>query len=426
MGSPNSSSPIEQWLDYLTQLHPVEIDMGLERVSAVAHRLNLVEVPATVITVAGTNGKGSTVAMLEAIYLAAGYRVGAYTSPHINVFNERIRLQGENAADQIITAALDAVEQSRLPESLTYFEHTTLAAMQAFVTHGCDLVILEVGLGGRLDATNLWNTNCAIVTSIALDHQSFLGDDRNVIAVEKVAIGRVGVPMIIGELDPPSSMIEFAEKVGMNIIYPNVDKSVENNLRGAHQHRNAACALAAVSELQSSFPVDQALAHKALSSVSVAGRFEQLTIAGVSVVIDVAHNPAAAAVLEQTLSTHFPNHVIHAVFATLSDKDINGVVDALSPMVDRWYCAQLAVARAASSEELKLEVLRVNTDAEVMAYASVGLAWQAAYDQIAQSTDDSTPLILVCGSFFTVSGLHEYLEASHTSVVKKKLNLQSS
>jgi dihydrofolate synthase/folylpolyglutamate synthase len=415
LSRPGDSSSLAAWLAYLEQLHPVSIEMGLDRVLAVANRLQLLQISPTIITVAGTNGKGSTVAMLEAIYCAAGYTVGAYTSPHIRKFNERIHIDGKPCADATIIAALDLVEQSREPQSLTYFEHTTLGAMQAFVNAECDVVILEVGLGGRLDATNVWDADCAVVTSVAVDHESYLGSDRNVIALEKVAIGRPGRPLIIGEPDPPQTMLEYASSTGMLTMFPSVDTGISKQLKGAHQHRNAACALAVVATLVDCLPVSEQIARQAIAGVTVPGRFELQHRSGVDIVIDVAHNPAAATGLADTLIEHFPDADIHAVFAALTDKDIAGVVAVLDRVVDHWYCAKLDVPRATPLELLTDLVSANSASTTVSGYCSVGLAWEAALAKIAASNSERTPLVLVAGSFFTVSALTDYWNAVHNS-----------
>jgi len=311
MTMPTTNDSLEDWLAWLEHVHPTEIDMGLERVSLVADRLKLRPAPMPVILVGGTNGKGSTVAMLASIFNQAGYRVGAYTSPHINVFNERMCINETMLDDSAIVRALHHVETTRMPETLTYFEYTTLAAMVAFEEAKCDVVIMEVGLGGRLDATNLWD----------------------------LAIGRPGKPLIVGEPNPPENLAKLANAAGMQII--NIDEKLgtENallndlSLRGAHQRRNAACAIEAVAALNAQLPVNQEALMQGLANAQLAGRFEEVIIDGVRVVLDVAHNPAAAATVQEALAESYPGCEVHAVFSALNDKDIVGIVSALAPAV---------------------------------------------------------------------------------------------
>jgi len=278
------------------------------------------------ILVGGTNGKGSTVSLLAEIYLQAGYRVGAYTSPHLDVFNERMCVDGKMLEDQAIVDALHTVELAREPETLTYFEYTTLASMVAFNRLECEVVVMEVGLGGRLDATNLWDADCSILTSIALDHQDYLGDTLEAVAAEKVAIGRAGKTLIIGEQNPPSNLIPIAEGDGMNVQRIDNNNLPQSSLAGEHQQRNAACAIAAVHDLQDRLPVHANVINSALTAVRMPGRFEQTTIASQSVVLDVAHNPAAAQSVHDALLMHYPDHHVFAVFSALSDKDIPGII----------------------------------------------------------------------------------------------------
>ncbi|MBX2838985.1 MAG: bifunctional folylpolyglutamate synthase/dihydrofolate synthase [Gammaproteobacteria bacterium] len=410
---PDRSSDLSDWLRYLEHLHPVAIDLGLSRVAAVAERLSLLSVDPVIITVAGTNGKGSTVALLESVYLSAGYSVGAYTSPHITEFNERIRINGEAAVDSVITQALYRVEQARLPDSLTYFEHTTLGAMQAFVQHQLQVVILEVGLGGRLDATNIWDTDCAIVTSIALDHQEYLGDNVSDIAVEKVSIGRRDRPMLIGESNPPLAMLERASDVGMLVQLPEPSGQLKSALKGEHQQRNAACVMAAVQALQCQLPVNPDTALAALVDVRVPGRFETRQVDDRLVVLDVAHNPAAASALAETLRAEYPDRPVHAVCSMMADKDIVGVAAALHLNVSRWYCASVDVPRAAAVDELVSKVLQgTGKEAKVRGFRSVTDAFMAALNS--DEVKHSNGLVLIVGSFFTVSALQPSLQSGHT------------
>jgi len=411
---PSTSESLDQWLGWLENLHPTAIDMGLQRVGQVADRLGLRPCTKPLILVGGTNGKGSTVALLAEIYRHAGYRVGAYTSPHIDVFNERMCVDGEMLNDQTIVDALHEVELARKPETLTYFEYTTLASMVAFDRLECDVLVLEVGLGGRLDATNLWDADCSILTSIALDHQDYLGDTIEAVAAEKVAIGRAGKTLVIGERNPPPNLIPIATREKMNVHLIDDQHLPSTALAGKHQQRNAACALAAIDDLQKRIPVGENAIKSGLSSVRMPGRFEQISIASQSVVLDVAHNPAAAQSVHDALLLRYPEHHVFAVFAALKDKDIPGIVAALAPVVSRWYCAQLSVARATPLNTLVKQVAQC-TQTQPQGFETVAAAWQAAV-QAAESNVDSKPtVILVAGSFYTLSELRS-VTVSHTNV----------
>lgn len=401
---PSTSDSLDQWLDWLERLHPTTIDMGLHRVGIVADRLGLRPTKRPLILVGGTNGKGSTVALLARIYHLAGFKVGAYTSPHIDVFNERMCVNGDMLADQVIVDALHTVEQAREPESLTYFEYTTLASMVAFYRLHCDVVILEVGLGGRLDATNLWDADCSILTSIALDHQDYLGDTIEAIAAEKVAIGRPGKSLIVGEQNLPSNLLSMAESGRMNVRLIDQNNLPSCALNGEHQQRNAACALAAIDELQARLPVDENAIASGLATVRLPGRFEQTVLASQNVVLDVAHNPAAARSVHDALQLHYSDHHVLAVFSALKDKDIHGIVAELAPVVSGWFCTELEVPRATPLDTL-LEQVSQCVQTPPNGFKTVSDAWSAAFDA-AQSTKDGKPtVILVAGSFHLLAEL---------------------
>ena len=404
MSVPSPSDSLAQWLSWLEHLHPTEIELGLERVGQVADRLQLRPAKMPLILVGGTNGKGSTVTLLAEIYRHAGYRAGAYTSPHIDVFNERMCIDGRMLDDQLIVDALHTVESAREPQTLTYFEYTTLAAMVAFAGQNCDVVIMEVGLGGRLDATNLWDSDCAIITSIALDHQDYLGDTIEEIAAEKVAIGRAGKPLIVGEPYPPANFLEIAAAGNMQLMEIDDDALPNSALAGLHQQRNAACALSAIDVLQPKLTVTDESIQRGLASVSLPGRFEQLTINSTPVVLDVAHNPAAATTVCNALLSLYPDHQVHAIFSALKDKDIVGIVTALAPAVTSWYCAGLPVPRATPLTTL-VELVEQNQRAPVHGYPTVAKAWEVAARAAQQSADEQPCVILVAGSFFTLSEL---------------------
>lgn len=400
--APDSTQSLDQWLSWLESVHPVAIDMGLDRVSAVADRLGLRPAKRPLILVGGTNGKGSTVAILSSIYQQAGLRVGAYTSPHIDHFCERIKIDGQMVEDSRVVDALATIEDRRMPESLTYFEYTTLAAMHVFNAMNCDVLLFEVGLGGRLDATNIWDADCSIVTSIALDHEEYLGSDVSVIATEKAAIGRSGKPFINGEVNPPASLRSFVRNHDFKLTDVGsvpADQLPVTNLKGDHQRRNAGCAVAAVQALQMQLPVDQDNISHALACVSIKGRFECFEVDGIPVVLDVAHNPAGAAVLVDTWRRQFAIQPCSMVFATMADKDVAGIVGELSPLVDTWYCPSLEIARAASASELHDLIVSKSRSAKVFEHIDARSAFAAALDN-ARTMGGA---VLLGGSFHTIA-----------------------
>jgi len=398
---------LANWLSWLEKQHPSSIDLGLDRVGQVARELGVQSLSVPIIIVGGTNGKGSTVAVLEAIYKRAGYRTGAYSSPHIHRFNERIRIDGEQAPDNALVKALGDVEaaRARLGPTLTYFEYATLAAVMHFVSSQCDVVLLEVGLGGRLDACNLWDGDVAIVTSIALDHADWLGTDLSVIATEKAAIGRAGRPLIVGELDPPASLFELAEQQGMLLEHVGalpVDKLPELSLQGEHQQRNAACALAAVTALQNRLPVSVDAIEDALQNVRLAGRFEVYSKpGGITRVEDVAHNPAGAQALLDTWRSRFGQQRCELVFAVLADKELDVLVQILAPIARHWYLVRLDLPRARPLQAFAEDMTRLVGESACTSCSSVQEACRLA-DAAAGS---HCKLVLICGSFHVLEGV---------------------
>lgn len=377
--APHPDAPLSQWLPYLETLHPAAIDLGLARVSEVAKRLDL-KLPCTRIVVGGTNGKGSTCALLEAIYVAAGYRVGTYTSPHLLEYNERIRLNGDLATDADIVEQFVRIDAARGDITLSYFEFSTLAAMLLFEARNVDVAILEVGLGGRLDAVNIIDADCSIITSVDLDHMQFLGNDREKIGWEKAHIFRPGRPAICSDPVPPQSLIDHAAKIGADLWLFGRDFNYSGDrlqwayggrnqrrsslaypaLRGANQLLNASAALAAIEALRSSLAVPQQAVRIGLSQVSLPGRMQILP--GLpSIVLDVAHNPHAAAALGQSLDAMQSFPATHAVLGMYADKDVEGVVRRMASRVDHWHCATLGGERGLSAEKLA-EVVRKVVD----------------------------------------------------------------
>jgi dihydrofolate synthase/folylpolyglutamate synthase len=367
---PSDTASLQEWLTYLESLHRVSIDLGLDRIRAVLDKLQL-QLPFVKITVGGTNGKGSTCAMLEAILLAAGYKVGMYTSPHLIEFNERIQLNGEMATDEEIIRQFQRIEETRGDISLSYFEYTTLAALMLFEERKVDAAVLEVGLGGRLDAVNVVDTDCAIITSVDIDHTQYLGDTREKIGYEKAHIFRPGRPAICADPMPPASIIDHAKQIGADLWLFGKDFNYAGDrqqwayggreqrrsglaypsLRGANQLLNATAALAALEALRPRLVVPQQAVRIGLSQVALPVRL-QIVPGTPVIVLDVAHNPHAAAALGQNLDamSYFP--ATHAVVGMLNDKDIRGVIARLATRVTHWYCASLEGPRGTSGEDL--------------------------------------------------------------------------
>lgn len=420
------------WLSYIEGLHPKTIAMGLERVKRMIARLQL-HPSFTIITVAGTNGKGSTCAMLAQIYQQAGYQVGSYSSPHLLRYNERVKVNGIEASDADLCKAFAVVDAARNEGeviALTYFEVGTLAAMWHFMQTKLDVVILEIGLGGRLDAVNAFEPHCAIVTSVDLDHQEFLGDTRELIGFEKAGVYRTNTPAICGEVAPPMSLVKHAQqiKADFKCIQQDFGYQLTANawhfklhgqtrytlpkpaLIGDYQLSNAACAIAAVESLQSNLAVSETAMAKAMQQVTLAGRFQTVQHqAGqhYQIILDVAHNPHAATALTANLNKHRQTKgKTYAVFAMLADKDIFGVIDAVKHEIDAWYVASIDHVRGATANVLAKHIAQISPQAKVYAFDTVTQAFQQACIAIEACKDaHENDKIVVFGSFFTVSAV---------------------
>ena len=414
---------LDQWLSHLETAHPVGIDMGLARITRVKESLGL-KFACPVITVGGTNGKGSTCAFLESILLAAGYKVACHTSPHLLRFNERARMNGADVSDADLLKAFERVEQARCrlsdPPTLTYFEFTTLAIMDIFANASVDAVILEVGMGGRLDAVNIVDADCAIVTSIDLDHMAYLGKTREAIAFEKAGIFRTRAIAICADPMPPTSLINHANAIGADLWLMGKDYSFTGDqqqwgwtgrgkrfsglgypaLRGANQLLNASAVIAALIALHDRLPVSAQDIRNGLALVELPGRFQVLP-GRPTVVLDVAHNPHAAATLAESIEAMAYHPYTYAVFGAMADKDIDGVLKPLLNTVDYWYCTDLPTPRAASASDLAKRLRAFNKEALV--FMDPGAAYQAALDKAGEGDR-----ILVFGSFYTVSGVMAY------------------
>lgn len=429
---------LTQWLDRIERLHPKSIDMGLERVREVAGRLGLARPARQVVTVGGTNGKGSTVAFIEAIALAAGWRVGAYTSPHLWRYNERVRIDGAEANDGAIVSAFEAIEAARETTPLTYFEYGTLAALWLFQRTGLDLAILEVGLGGRLDATNIVDPDVAVITTVDIDHQDYLGDNREAIGFEKAGIARGWKPLVLGDDDPPSSVLRHAYAIGASAVRigcdffidrPGEEDAADKNaaddaghgpddvppgqwrwrevgyridlpfpaLAAPVQLRNAAVAIAALRALEQP-PADVAIV-RGVATADIPGRLQRFQRDAVELVVDVGHNPQAARELATWLRSAPATGETHAVYAALADKDVASVVAELAGCIDHWHLAGLVeqaprgVAVEAFAARLAGTVAAPGSHhADVAAAMAAALAHAQAGDRI-----------LVFGSFHTAA-----------------------
>ena len=442
------SKDLQAWLTYIEGLHPKSIAMGLDRVKVMIDRLQLKPV-FPIVTVAGTNGKGSTCAMLSQIYLNAGYQVACYSSPHLMSYNERVRINGVEATDQELCVAFEAIDSARVsPEAvieLTYFEVGTLAAMWHFMRTGVDVAIMEIGLGGRLDAVNAFESSCAIVTTVDLDHQEFLGETREEIAYEKAGVFRPSLPAICGDEQPPQRLIDYANSINAqlkclhqdfdffrcddNWLFTADDEllgCVEYELpypalAGRYQLNNASCALAAVSALQTKLPVEKMAIATGLKQVKLAGRFQLIPASinnPVTLILDVAHNPHAANALADNLrdcKSLKPAKTV-AVFAMLADKDVQGVVEALLNEFDTWYVSGIDHVRGALPEDLANTIHKLNPSAEVKTFIDATEAYQqACVDIKATNTKESciqvneNDKIVVFGSFYTVSNVMQVL-----------------
>ena len=420
---------LAEWLTHLESLHPKTIALGLERVAEVKKRLQL-DPAFPIIIVGGTNGKGSVCAMLESMLHAAGYRVGCYTSPHVLDYNERVRISKQQSSDAELCASFEQIERARGDIALTYFEFGTLAAMQCFISHAVDVAILEVGLGGRLDAVNVFNGDCTVVTSIDIDHTEYLGNTRELIAFEKAGIFRNGKVAIFGDTDMPDAIANEAERVGAVLRCLGTDFSFNVNelqwnyageskrsslpfpaLRGAFQLNNASTVLAVLDALREQLPVSMAAVRRGLMEVELAGRFQTLPGRPV-LILDVAHNPHAARSLAKNLASMPPPPKTYAVCAMLKDKDMAGVVREMMWQVDVWLIAGIAAPRGASAEELSGVVQHEVIDGEIFGFPTVGDALHHAC-----KVADENDRIVIFGSFYTVA---EVMRAK----LRGRINLQ--
>ncbi len=429
---------LQDWLAHCERLHPQGIsgiEMGLDRVQRVARRMGLA-MDCPVITVAGTNGKGSTCAMLEAIYGEAGYRTGLYTSPHLVRFEERCRLQGEPVSADALLPAFAEVEAARLGQDddgqvveLTYFEFTTLAILRTLSRSGLDVVILEVGMGGRLDAVNIVDTDCAVITCVALDHMAILGPNREAIGYEKAGIMRTGRPVVVSDPVPPQSVLDRALEVGADLWRLGKDFHFAGDqqqwgwamhpshggrryagmaypaLRGANQLVNASGVLAAIEALRARLPVTAQAVRNGLALVELPGRF-QIVPGQPTLVLDVAHNPHSVAALAENLDAMGFHPVTHAVFGAMADKDLGAMLARIAPLIDQWHLTDLPLPRASTAQALAAQIETLPKPLSGPQGRVAGLhATPMDALRAAVAAADPADIIVVFGSFYTVGGV---------------------
>ncbi|MDH5545949.1 MAG: bifunctional tetrahydrofolate synthase/dihydrofolate synthase [Gammaproteobacteria bacterium] len=418
-------SSLDEWLTWQESLHPKNIDLGLERLQVVAQKLFTREDFKTIITVAGTNGKGSVCAMLSAIYHSAGFRAGWYSSPHLLRYNERIRIGDVEISDQRLCEAFEKVDQARGDITLTYFEFGTLAALEIFRDANLDVVVLEVGLGGRLDAVNILDADVAVLTTVDLDHQDWLGPDRESIAREKLGIGRENHPLVCGDLDPPCAVSEYclAHHIPLYRIrhefafflheehwhWQSADERIsalpKPVLNGVHQYTNAAVVLMVTRLLKQQLPLSNAEIRNGLLSAVLPGRLQMVKFQNRMFMLDVAHNPQAARALASAIENEGLGTPMQAVVGMLRDKDALETLKPMLPRIELWHVAGIAVARGGSGEHLKETLMSLGVKQDnIHVYSNVRDAIHGSMlNNIAEQ------LTVVFGSFYTVSDALQYL-----------------
>ena len=409
---------LNDWIGYIESIHPSTIDLTLERIKIVIERLNL-DISFPILTIGGTNGKGSTCSILESIYKEAGYKVACYTSPHFLHFNERIKIQAVAVSDELICEAFSRIESAREGVTLTYFEYGTIAAMIIFSEAHVDVAILEVGLGGRLDAVNVFDADCAIVTTVDLDHMDYLGHTREAIGFEKAGIYRTEKTAIFGDFDPPQSLIKHAELIhadlkiigkdfGYEVHHDSFDFLIDSSfvmnlplpkLQGDFQLANATNALMALKAMEDKLPLTEISIQKGITLTLLPGRFQEVKTMP-SLIFDVAHNPQAARSLSHNLKTHVVLGKTIAVFSILKDKDIFGVIQVLNLDIDAWFIAEIQNERAASIENISNAIQKINPSAHIEAFKNIQEAYQFASKEVTRNDR-----IIVFGSFFTVADI---------------------
>ena len=419
---------LPEWLEWQEQLHLSSIDLGLDRVSQLSVNMAIDKLSMPVITVAGTNGKGSSVAILDSIYRAAGYKTGCYTSPHLISYNERICIGGNQVSDADLCEAFEAIDSARGDISLTYFEFGTLAAAYLFQKYHVEVAIFEVGLGGRLDAVNLWDADIALITNIDIDHIDWLGDDREQIGVEKAGIMRKGKTVVCGDTNPTNSMQSEANRIGANLLQQGIDFSWSASdgankwayhrngqlrhystplLRGKFQLNNASAVITLVNDFQHQLAVSEVHIQNGLASAAVLGRLQKLSESP-EVLVDVAHNPQSAEALADYLANNPIEGKTVALFSALIDKDLGGIVNPVSEHFDEWHIVQLDGPRALQNDLLigELKVLGIKKPLNNHTNCMTAL-------KLLQNELKSQDRVVAFGSFLVVSGVMQGFNASN-------------
>lgn len=421
MAESQTGVSLDAWLAHLETLHPQKIDLELVRVRTVAQRLGLLPAAMTTVTVAGTNGKGSCVAALAALLKARGYSVGCYTSPHLLAFNERITIDQNPASDREIITAFEAIEDGRQDISLSYFEFATLAGLYLFKRAGVDFQVLEVGLGGRLDAVNIVDADACVITSIGVDHTEWLGDTRELIAIEKAGVARTGRPAVVAEQDSPGTLMPELSNIGAKsfslgrdwqlaegrLLLPDGTERQLPDVPGL-QASNLGAAVTVLSVLGEA--LSQPLLSKALMQLSVPGRQQQLIYGQRTWLLDVAHNEEAVAALARSLEADGSGGPCHAIFGAMSDKPLRAMMTQLAPFIASWHLPRhQGVARAAAPQDLKAMIIDVAGGTEVHCHQSPEAAFHAV-----QSGSEPGDRMLVFGSFITVGAQLECIERARS------------
>ncbi|WP_354624456.1 bifunctional tetrahydrofolate synthase/dihydrofolate synthase [Psychromonas sp. MME2] len=407
---------LEAWLSYIEKLHPSEIELGLTRISKVGKALDLIHFDAMVITVGGTNGKGTTCAFLEEILMQAGYKVGVYSSPHILRYSERLRINKQELSAEDHCQAFELIEKTRKEISLSYFEFVTLGCLALLKKENCDFILLEVGLGGRLDATNMVESDISVITTIAIDHVDWLGDNREKIGYEKAGIFRRNKPVICGEYEPPQSLVNHAKDIGADIYYANKDfhftdkvsswdwcgkSTIKDIPQTLMPRQNASTALAVIEAL--ALDIDKSVLCRAIQQAKLAGRLQKCVTGAVcDLYIDVAHNPQSAQYLAsqiEQLRQAKDNCRVFAIIGMLRDKDVIGTFDVINGQIDDCNLISLACARGASCQSL-LSSYQQSKDShqQVTCFENIELAYKSVANRVT-----SSDIIVIFGSFFTVS-----------------------
>jgi dihydrofolate synthase/folylpolyglutamate synthase len=388
----HNKKTLDEWLSWQEQLMEETILLGLDRVQLVYQRLFPDGVPFFAITVGGTNGKGSTIAFIDSIYRDSKYKVGCSTSPHLIKYNERYAIDSEIVNDEVIIKAFEVIEEKREGVSLTYFEFSTLAALIIFSEADVDIAILEVGLGGRLDSVNVVDSDVSVITNVAIDHTEYLGDTRESIGIEKAGIMRTAKPCICGDQDPPNSVLAYAKKIDAPLTLVNEQYQGEIGLEGAHQRLNAAVAIKVIEAISDYFPVSKEMIKSGIKQAQIVARFEKVNVGNKTVILDVAHNPAAVQTLVNTLSDSAMETV--AIFSALADKNIDDMIELASSNIKHWFLVPITAERSIQMEILKD---KFGDSQETTVCTSMASAIEQAL------TLKEIQRVVIFGSFYTVA-----------------------